>query len=136
MIRFNLDRRGKGRARVFFFFFSEIFPDATIDFRAQCRALSARMQKANWNGRKTCVAVTVHTYRLSSAVLLASSSSRFELDIRFTRATCTRAHRINGGRMNRIIVDLGNRRKLREHRKEFEKLPGDFEIFHAARRIK
>lgn len=34
----------------------------------------AREQEANWNGRKTCVAVTVQTYRLSTAVLLPFSS--------------------------------------------------------------
>lgn len=79
MIRFNHDHRGERRGGRVFFLLSGIFSNATTDFRAQCRALSERMQKANWNGRKTCVAVTVHTYRLSLAVLLTSSFSRFSL---------------------------------------------------------
>lgn len=105
-----------------------------------------RMQEVNWNGRKTCVAVTVQTYRLSlarpSLRSLLSLSLSLGLYPRFTTsASCTHActypTRIafNARRADGLVTGLENREKPWEDRAPSSKNRGDCgRIFRLLRR--
>lgn len=93
---------------------SEIFLYTTKSiFVCNTARLSARMQEANWNERKTCVAVTVQTYRLSPTVLsrFVFLFLSFSL-VRYLIHLCDMFARMHIADIRIIVTDLHNWKKL------------------------
>jgi len=124
----------KGTCTRFSFFFLKFFQTRQSisarnveRSRRECRKRTGTEERRAWPSQCTHIDCRQPSFSLP---LPRASNWISDLLARHVR-TRAHGHRVNGGRMNRIIVDLENRRKLGEHRKEFEKLPRDFWIFHA-----